>query len=216
MKHFLLIHRARRYATGPDAEILCAVAHALEHRGHTVSTIQEEDIEATGLLPQADQYLSMARGATTLALLDGKPVHNTSAAIRAAMTRQWEQSTPDAPLPCWVKATDTLHSNTLCHTAAERDSAISQAQGHVVIEPHYEGRHVKFYAVPDVGFLYAEGTLLTPHSPLLTPCGLTIYGGDAVITADGTPHIIDINDWPSFAPCRRQAAEAIARLIGSN
>lgn len=45
--------------------------------------------------------------------------------------------------------------------------------------------------------------------------GFTIYGGDAVICPDGTPLIIDFNDWPSFASCRKEAAKAIATRIKS-
>ena len=46
--------------------------------------------------------------------------------------------------------------------------------------------------------------------------GLTVYGGDAIVRADGGILIIDFNDWPSFSPCRRPAAKAIAqRLVKS-
>jgi hypothetical protein len=31
--------------------------------------------------------------------------------------------------------------------------------------------------------------------------------------ADGSLWIIDFNDWPSFAPCREEAARAIARRV---
>ncbi len=40
-----------------------------------------------------------------------------------------------------------------------------------------------------------------------------IYGGDCIIRPDGTPVIIDFNDWPSFSRCREKAAEAIATCI---
>ncbi len=40
-----------------------------------------------------------------------------------------------------------------------------------------------------------------------------IYGGDAIVDADGSIRIIDWNDWPSFAPCRKQAAPHIAKCI---
>jgi len=40
-----------------------------------------------------------------------------------------------------------------------------------------------------------------------------IYGGDAVISPHGDIHIIDLNDWPSFAPCREEAAHHIAQRI---
>ncbi|QRR03892.1 hypothetical protein [Dyadobacter sandarakinus] len=40
--------------------------------------------------------------------------------------------------------------------------------------------------------------------------GIDIYGGDAIVSKDGTFRIIDLNDWPSFAPCRDEAAGFIA------
>ena len=43
--------------------------------------------------------------------------------------------------------------------------------------------------------------------------GIHVYGGDAIVTADGHFHLIDFNDWPSFARCRDAAAEAIASLL---
>ena len=43
--------------------------------------------------------------------------------------------------------------------------------------------------------------------------GLYVYGGDAIISPDGTVSIIDINDWPSFAPVRDEASREIAKLI---
>ena len=40
-----------------------------------------------------------------------------------------------------------------------------------------------------------------------------IYGGDCIISPEGEIRIIDFNDWPSFAPCRDQAAPHIALCI---
>ena len=40
-----------------------------------------------------------------------------------------------------------------------------------------------------------------------------IYGGDCIVGADGTVRIIDFNDWPSFAPCRQDAAPYIAKCV---
>ena len=40
-----------------------------------------------------------------------------------------------------------------------------------------------------------------------------IYGGDAIIDADGNFWIIDFNDFPSFSSCRDEAAKAIAKRI---
>ena len=33
-----------------------------------------------------------------------------------------------------------------------------------------------------------------------------VYGGDCIISPEGDIRIIDFNDWPSFAPCRQEAA----------
>jgi hypothetical protein len=40
-----------------------------------------------------------------------------------------------------------------------------------------------------------------------------IYGGDCVVDDSGNIFIIDFNDWPSFAPCRADAAPYIAQCI---
>ncbi len=42
---------------------------------------------------------------------------------------------------------------------------------------------------------------------------IDVYGGDAIITSDEAIYLIDMNDWPSFAPCREQAAPIIAQRI---
>jgi len=42
---------------------------------------------------------------------------------------------------------------------------------------------------------------------------IDIYGGDAIITPDENIYLIDMNDFPSFAPCREQAASVIAERI---
>ena len=43
--------------------------------------------------------------------------------------------------------------------------------------------------------------------------GVDVYGGDAIIRADGSFCLIDFNDWPSFSRCRDAAADAIASLV---
>lgn len=42
---------------------------------------------------------------------------------------------------------------------------------------------------------------------------VVVYGGDCIVGADGSIKIIDFNDWPSFAPCRRKAAPYIAKAV---
>ena len=42
---------------------------------------------------------------------------------------------------------------------------------------------------------------------------IPVYGGDCIVSADGSFKIIDFNDWPSFSACREEAAAAICNLI---
>ena len=108
---------------------------------------------------------------------------------------------------------------------------------------HAEGDLVKFYGVEGTDFFHflspTEGAGFSkfglearngvphhfPFDAAQLKCiadraasvsGLTVYGGDAIVRADGSILIIDFNDWPSFSPCRRPAAKAIAqRLVKS-
>ena len=108
-----------------------------------------------------------------------------------------------------------------------------------VICPHVVGDLVKFYGVLDTDFFYWFYPTNIQHSkfgheeingkPNNIPFELDslrkeatrsaevlkigVYGGDAIITPQGTIYLIDVNDWPSFAPCREEAAVAIASHI---
>ena len=42
-----------------------------------------------------------------------------------------------------------------------------------------------------------------------------VYGGECIIEPGGSIKIVDFNDWPSFAPCRKKAALAIAKYIAA-
>jgi hypothetical protein len=92
-----------------------------------------------------------------------------------------------------------------------------------VLQRHVEGVVIKFYGVAD-GFLawypVSEARLaLAAHQAtaleLLAHAGaralgLEVYGGDCIAGPDGALWLIDLNDWPSFAPCRAAGAESIA------
>lgn len=109
-----------------------------------------------------------------------------------------------------------------------------------VVSEHLAGDLVKFYAVRDTAFFYhfypyehnhhkyaiyeqindsivhypfSEKDLKKTADQAAKTLGVHIYGGDAIIDPDGSFHIIDLNDWPSFAPCRIEAAQAITELI---
>lgn len=108
-----------------------------------------------------------------------------------------------------------------------------------VINEHLVGDLVKFYGVTGTGFFYwfypssmhhskfgleqINGTAKGIHfdlEALKQVCdqaakvlNVHIYGGDCIVAEDGTARIIDFNDWPSFAPCRNEAAPNIAQRI---
>ena len=112
-----------------------------------------------------------------------------------------------------------------------------------VASQHAEGDLVKFYGVEGTDFFHflypTEGEGFSkfglearngvphhfPFDAAQLKCiadraasvsGLTVYGGDAIVRADGSILIIDFNDWPSFSPCRRPAAKAIAQRLAKS
>lgn len=111
-----------------------------------------------------------------------------------------------------------------------------------VINRHVEGEQIKFYSIAGSKFFHWFYAFNGGHSrmglSLLNPeaeihasfdvdafqrvcnrtaeaLGVVIYGGDAVVSPEGKVTIIDFDDWPSFAPCRREAAPVIARTVMS-
>lgn len=95
----------------------------------------------------------------------------------------------------------------------------------ILVQEHVEGEVVKFYGVGPgqyfSAFLLSNGEEVTSKMEPLSlisrraaeAVGLEIYGGDAVVTAEGDPVLIDLNDWPSFSRCRHPAAMAISRYV---
>jgi hypothetical protein len=91
---------------------------------------------------------------------------------------------------------------------------------HAAIQEHRHGAEIKFYGVRGRGFFHwfftsgsapvDEGALQRLAEQAARAAGLAIFGGDIIVEPDGGLTLIDLNDWPSFAPCRDAAAEAIA------
>lgn len=108
-----------------------------------------------------------------------------------------------------------------------------------VINEHLKGDLVKFYGISNSDFFFWFYPFDMNHSKFGLekingeakgiPFDLTqlknicqkasdvlqvkIYGGDCIVAEDGSIRIIDFNDWPSFAPCRIEAAPYIAQCI---
>lgn len=109
----------------------------------------------------------------------------------------------------------------------------------VVVNEHVKGDLIKFYGVRDTDFFYwfypssvrhskfglevingdpqglpfRQGHLKQIADEAARVLDVPVYGGDCVVQEDGQVLIIDFNDWPSFAPCRHEAAFKIAELV---
>jgi hypothetical protein len=140
---------------------------------------------------------------------------------------------PESTAGWWVKRGDVhaMQSDDVLfvrHTAdlpAQLARLHQRGIEHAVVQEHLAGQEWKFYAVRGHGVLHA----FAPHDvhcPPVDPTrlntlaqqasevlGLDIYGGDCLLTADGTLYLIDMNDWPSFRGCRPVAASHIAQHI---
>ncbi len=136
------------------------------------------------------------------------------------------------PGKAWLKRGDVhaVHSEdvVLSYNAGERAEILREFQGRgiesAIVQEHLEGDTVKFYAVRGEDFFhwfYLNGGALPVNGARLRELaqasaealGLQVYGGDAIVARDGSLRIIDINDWPSFAAVRDQAAAKIAQLL---
>lgn len=108
-----------------------------------------------------------------------------------------------------------------------------------IIQAHVPGDLVKFYGVEPTGFFryyypgddgdwkfdderhngrprhffFQQERLQAVAEYISRIVCLPVYGGDAVVTAEGNFCIIDFNDWPSFSRCRDEAAQAIIQFV---
>lgn len=108
-----------------------------------------------------------------------------------------------------------------------------------VINRHLDGDLIKFYGVAGTDFFYWFYPFDQGHSKygyeavngksrglpfdlsrLTSICrraadtlDVVVYGGDCIVSPNGEINIIDFNDWPSFAPCRNEAAPFIAKAV---
>ena len=98
----------------------------------------------------------------------------------------------------------------------------------VALQEHVPGPVVKFYGVTDGRFFswYGADAGFAGERPQVDEnrlkalafeaaaiLGLEVFGGDVAFPEPDRPVLIDINDWPSFAPFREAAARAIAAYL---
>lgn len=143
---------------------------------------------------------------------------------------------------CWIKRGDshTMHNEdvTLVRHPEEAQEILQEyfLRGikRAVINRDIEGEMIKFYGILGTPFFYwlttrsssaiarkqpatfDESRLKALCSAAAEILDVKIYGGDCVLTPDGKMRIIDFDDWPSFAPCRQEAATNIAKFVMSS
>ena len=118
------------------------------------------------------------------------------------------------------------------------DSFKSREVASVVASEHLSGDLVKFYGVEGTdffdwgyasdghskfgleaingkarGFEFNVAALKRISDEAARVLDVPVYGGDCVVSEDGTIRLIDFNDWPSFSRCRIEASKAIASRI---
>lgn len=133
--------------------------------------------------------------------------------------------------PVWVKRGD-VHAETRADVVAAKEATVVAAIAdfarrgiaRVALQAHVPGPILKFYAVADGSFFHwypADGAPMDVDEDRLRELvfaaaralALEVFGGDVAVPQRDAPVLIDINDWPSFAAVRSQAAEAIASYI---
>jgi glutathione synthase/RimK-type ligase-like ATP-grasp enzyme len=133
----------------------------------------------------------------------------------------------------WLKRGD-IHAEhredvTLVYSKEELNSIVQEFHkrgiNKSIVQEHLPGDTIKFYGVRGTDFFhwyYVNGGnhILFNHNNLKTIAfnsaeilGLTVFGGDVILSPEGKLSVIDINDWPSFAPVRDKASEYIGRYI---
>jgi hypothetical protein len=95
----------------------------------------------------------------------------------------------------------------------------------VAVQEHVSGPVLKFYGIADGRFFRYYGADAGPRGPVpevdaarlralafaaAAELRLDVFGGDVAAPAPDAPVLIDLNDWPSFAPFRDEAARHIA------
>jgi len=140
----------------------------------------------------------------------------------------------EAGEPIWIKRGDVHAERTedvvaVPATDVVRAIDVFRARGitRISLQRHVTGPVVKFYGTADGRFFRFYDASAGPNGATPTvdverlraiafaaaaAVGVFIFGGDAVIRSPNDPVLIDLNDWPSFAPFRDAAADHIAEF----
>jgi glutathione synthase/RimK-type ligase-like ATP-grasp enzyme len=152
-----------------------------------------------------------------------------------------DASIPRAPQGVWVKrydfhateADDVIFAASAADWREALQAFARRGIPYVIAQENVPGDLVKFYGVRNalasleanwfewfyhcdrdlLGYSFESLGLRRVAFRAAAALGLEVFGGDAIIRADGEPVIIDINAWPSYARTCGRAAQAIADLL---
>jgi hypothetical protein len=95
-----------------------------------------------------------------------------------------------------------------------------------LVQRHVDGDVIKFYAVTGLFFACfpsagatidldarVRAAMVTLVQRGAVALGLEVFGGDCIRDRRGRLWLVDLNDWPSYAPCQAAAASAIATYL---
>ena len=142
---------------------------------------------------------------------------------------------------CWVKKGDAPlhHLEDICrcrHPEEAQDILHEFFFRHIsraVVSRDIEGERIRFYGIVSTGWFHCFNPLLpysgsengAASSDLLMSSvkeicmkaaetlKVDIFGGDMVVSPEGECYVVNFDDWPSFAPIRKEAAKAIAKSV---
>ncbi|MDE5870364.1 MAG: hypothetical protein K2H22_00240 [Muribaculaceae bacterium] len=143
--------------------------------------------------------------------------------------------------PCWVKKGDApvhhLEDIARCRHAEEAQEILHEFFfRHIlkaVVSRDVEGEKIRCYGIASSGTFHAflpfrtpdgvDGGNSLPESLYEAVRSISmraadvlkvdVFGCDMVLDADGVCHLVNFDDWPSFAPIRKEAARAIAKAV---
>jgi hypothetical protein len=149
---------------------------------------------------------------------------------------------PSPTYPVWIKRFDFHATQSDDVIFVEDDRAWRDAlaafnargMSKAVAQEHIPGDLIKFYGVGNAssgtltngwftwfyhkqqtlnGYQFDAAVLQGGACAAAQALGVEVFGGDAIVGADGRPVVIDLNAWPSFALYRDEAAEHIANYL---
>lgn len=143
--------------------------------------------------------------------------------------------------PCWVKKGEApvhhLEDIARCRHAEEAQEILHEFFfrhiSKAVVSRAVDGEKIRCYGIASSDTFHAFLPLRTPDgddaAAALAPrlfgdvkaicmkaasvLGVDVFGCDIVLDSEGVCHLVNFDDWPSFAPIRKEAARAIAKAV---